>query len=73
MKRFPLSRQITLIFIASFTVTNLLIAIQVARTIKEVYREQIYDMLDAEAKAVCLWTLGRIHSRAPYGLYLLCA
>lgn len=70
MKRFPLSRQITLIFIASFTVTNLLIAIQVARTIKEVYREQIYDMLDAEAKAVCLVDVGEEFTPAPHMAYI---
>jgi len=54
MRRFSLFRQIALIFVLSFTVTNVIIALQVTRTMKKGYQEQIYDSMDAEAKAVRL-------------------
>ena len=54
MRRFSLFGQIALIFVLSFTVTNLIIALQVTSTIKKGYQEQLFDMMDAEAKAVRL-------------------
>jgi len=52
MRRFSLFRQIALIFLLSFTVTNVIIALQVTHTIKNGYVEQLYDSMDVEARAV---------------------
>ena len=54
MRRSSLFRQIALIFVLSFTVTNVIIAIQVVNTVRSAYQDQLYKSLDAEAKALRL-------------------
>ncbi len=70
MKRFSLFRQIALIFILSFTVTNAIIALQVTSTIRKGYQEQLFDRLDSEAKAVRLVTEGEPYSPAENMAYV---
>lgn len=52
MRRFSLGKQITVVFFLAFALTNLIIALQTTGTLKNAYLSQMYDSLDAEAKAV---------------------
>lgn len=70
MKRFSLFGQIALIFLLSFTVTNVIIALQVTHTIRIGYQEQLYDNLDAEAKAVRLVPEGEPYQPAEHMAYI---
>lgn len=70
MKRFSLFGQITFIFIISFAVTNIIIALQVTHTIKKGYEEQLYDIMDAEAKAVRLVPEGEPYQPAERMAYI---
>ena len=70
MRRFSLFRQIALIFIVSFTLTNVIVALQVTSTIRKAYQEQLYDSMDAEAKAVRLVPEGDLYKPAEYMAYI---
>jgi len=70
MRRFSLFRQIAIIFLLSFTLTNVIIALQVTSTIKKGYQEQMYDNMDAEAKAVRLVPEGEPYQPAEQMAYI---
>ncbi len=52
MKRLSLATQITLIFIAAFILTSLLLGVFITRRLDNLYENTIYEKLEAEAKAI---------------------
>ena len=54
MKRLPLTAQITLIFIAAFLITSILLSVFITRRLDNLYENNIYEKLEAEARVIRL-------------------
>ncbi len=52
MKNLKLSIQVTLVFIAAFVITSVLVAFAVTRSTESIYEDIVYQKLEAQGKAV---------------------